>query len=70
MGRRNCMVLFLVLSLMVAVLPGKAYSASALDGFNPDANNDVYSIVLQADGKILVGGGFTNIGGVPRTSQD
>jgi uncharacterized delta-60 repeat protein len=37
--------------------------------FNPNANDDVGAIALQADGKILVGGdsyGFTNIGGQPR----
>ena len=27
--------------------------------FNPNANGAVYSIAVQADGKILVGGGFT-----------
>ena len=27
--------------------------------FNPDANETVYAIALQADGKILVGGFFT-----------
>ena len=34
--------------------------------FNPNANDDVYSIAVQADGKILVGGVFTNIGGQTR----
>jgi uncharacterized delta-60 repeat protein len=34
--------------------------------FNPNANAVVYSIALQADGKILVGGLFSNIGGQPR----
>ena len=28
------------------------------DSFNPNANNDVYSIAVQADGKILAGGDF------------
>ena len=36
------------------------------DSFNPNANVSVYSIAVQADGKILVGGSFTNIGGQPR----
>ena len=36
------------------------------DSFDPNANNDVYSIAVQADGKILVGGAFTNIGGQTR----
>ena len=34
--------------------------------FNPNANDDVYSIAVQADGKILAGGDFTSIGGQPR----
>ncbi len=28
------------------------------DSFNPNANNDVYSLAVQADGKILAGGDF------------
>ena len=42
------------------------YSRSAIDGFNPDANGAVSSIAVQADGKILIGGNFTKIGGLPR----
>ena len=34
--------------------------------FNPNANGDVYSIAVQADGKILAGGTFTTIGGATR----
>jgi hypothetical protein len=34
--------------------------------FNPNANNYVVSVVLQADGKVLVGGSFTNMGGLTR----
>jgi hypothetical protein len=36
------------------------------DSFDPNANNDVYAIAVQADGKILAGGQFANIGGQPR----
>src|SRR5438552_3024239 len=36
------------------------------DSFDPNANSTVYSIAVQADGKILAGGGFTNIGGQTR----
>jgi uncharacterized delta-60 repeat protein len=41
---------------------------SALDGFNPNANGTVRVVVVQADGKILIGGDFTTLqptGGVP-----
>ena len=34
--------------------------------FNPGASDLVYTIVLQADGKILAGGNFTGIGGQAR----
>src|SRR5258708_37555831 len=36
------------------------------DSFNPGANYYVYSLALQADGKILVGGNFTTLGGPSR----
>ncbi len=37
------------------------------DSFNPNANNAVFSIALQADGKVLAGGFFTTIGALTRT---
>ncbi len=36
------------------------------DAFNPNADNAVWSIALQADGKILAGGYFNSIGGETR----
>ena len=36
------------------------------DSFDPNANDGVSAIVVQPDGKILVGGGFAVIGGQPR----
>ncbi len=41
----------------------------AADSFNPNANNTVHAIAVQADGKILAGGdfnGFNSIGGQAR----
>ena len=35
-------------------------------GFNPGANGRVYSLAVQADGRILVGGEFTTLGGQTR----
>ena len=43
---------------------------SALDGFDPNANNTVRVAVVQPDGKILIGGDFTMLspnGGAPVT---
>src|SRR5207237_8937654 len=34
---------------------------SALDGFDPNANGTVYVVVVQPDGKILIGGDFTTL---------
>src|SRR5437660_1449440 len=39
---------------------------SALDGFDPNANDAVEVVVVQPDGKILIGGGFTSVLGVTR----
>src|SRR5439155_7616146 len=39
---------------------------SALDGFDPNANDQVSVVVVQPDGKILMGGYFTSIGGQTR----
>ena len=36
--------------------------------FDPNANSFVFAIAVQPDGKILVGGSFTNIGGQTRNS--
>ena len=37
------------------------------DSFDPNADNVVFSIAVQADGKILAGGQFTTIGGQTRS---
>ncbi len=34
---------------------------SALDGFDPNANGTVFTVVVQPDGKILLGGNFTTL---------
>jgi uncharacterized delta-60 repeat protein len=39
---------------------------SALDGFDPNANGLVSVVLAQPDGKILIGGNFTTVLGVPR----
>ena len=36
------------------------------DSFDPNASNDVYSVAVGADGKILAGGDFTVVGGQVR----
>ena len=36
-------------------------------GFNPVADNSVYALAVQADGKVLVGGVFSTLDGQPRS---
>jgi len=41
--------------------------SQTLDAFNPGANNVVNALAIQTDGKILVAGAFTNLGGLTRS---
>ncbi|MFN0279866.1 MAG: hypothetical protein ACKVRN_14905 [Pyrinomonadaceae bacterium] len=43
-----------------------ARAQSALDGFDPNANGIVEVVVVQPDGKILIGGDFTVVKGISR----
>ncbi len=59
----------LFLLSVAALLAGGAVTVrgqSALDGFDPNANGVVQVVVVQSDGKILIGGDFTTIGGIVR----
>ena len=48
---------------------GRVKADGSLDtSFNPGANNAYCSLGLQPDGKVLVGGNFTALGGVSRTN--
>ncbi len=61
--------LFSIVSLCAVLLATHAPVAGAQnvnDGFDPDADGPVYAFALQGDGRILLGGVFTHIGG---TSQ-
>ncbi len=52
----------LVLSLAVMVCFGaSARAQSALDGFDPNANNAVRMVIVQPDGKMLIAGDFTTL---------
>ena len=58
----------LLFSIAVLLAGGAAAvrGQSALDGFDPNANANVYAAVVQPDGKILIGGDFTTVLGVTR----
>src|SRR2546427_688361 len=63
---------WLALALSVHTLALAALAQSPLpDSFNPGTGGsypNVYSLAVQADGKILVGGGFAMLGGQSRTN--
>ncbi len=48
---------------VAALLAGgaAARAQSALDGFDPNANGPIHAVVVQPDGKILIGGEFTTV---------
>jgi hypothetical protein len=55
-------------SITSAPAPLSIISSPALpDSWNPGAGNTVYPVVVQADGKVLVGGYFSVLGGQPRS---
>jgi hypothetical protein len=57
----------LLVPILWLVSSGPALAQSPVaDSFNPGADNDEYSLTVQADGKILVGGLFTTLGGQTR----
>ena len=47
--------------LFLSALAGHARAQSPLDDFDPNANGAVSAIVVQPDGKILIGGDFTTL---------
>src|SRR5438270_456255 len=52
------------MALVGLALPGGAAAVrgqSALEGFDPNANGTVWVVVVQPDGKILIGGDFTTL---------
>ena len=55
-----------LLVFAMALLPSIGVAQNADDGFDPNANGSVHVQVVQANGKILVGGTFTNIDGQAR----
>ena len=55
-----------VIAALLLLWPGVAPGQSALDGFDPNANGIVHAVVVQPDGKILVGGDFKSVLGTER----
>src|SRR5262245_8067750 len=54
----------LAIILLLAACSGSAQQVDPT--FDPDCNGRIFAIVLQLDGKIVIGGEFTSVGGIPR----
>src|SRR5450432_3347497 len=60
-------------AMLLVLIAAAAHGQSALDGFDPNANGAIRVIVVQPDGKILIGGDFTTLspnGGGPVTRNN
>lgn len=57
---------FLIFTGIFLISVQSANAQSALDGFDPNADGQVNAVVVQPDGKILIGGAFTTVQGVTR----
>ena len=65
---RTLLVTSLIAGVALAVLSTPTVWAQTPDGgFNPGADNRILSLVVQPDGKILVGGWFHTLAGVARS---
>jgi uncharacterized delta-60 repeat protein len=51
----------LALIACLGVIPGARAASTAIDGFDPNANGIVNAVAIQPDGKILMGGYFTQL---------
>src|SRR3954469_3611225 len=52
---------FPLAALLLVSISSAVHGQSALDGFDPNANGVVRVVVVQPDGKILLGGDFTTL---------
>ena len=64
--KMNLLLGIMVIGVYLAAGVAAVRAQLALDGFDPNANTLVRTIVVQPDGKILIGGDFTTVGGVAR----
>jgi uncharacterized delta-60 repeat protein len=58
-ARNKAALLFFSVALLLAGGAATVRAQSALDGFDPNANGAIRAVVVQPDGKILIGGEFT-----------
>jgi hypothetical protein len=54
--------------LITVLYSSLAFAVTVNDGYDPNANGVINSIAVQVDGKAVIGGAFTTVGGVTRNS--
>jgi uncharacterized delta-60 repeat protein len=60
-SKRGWLPALLIIGIWLAGGAAEVRGQSALDGFDPNANDTIQVIVVQPDGKILIGGAFTTL---------
>ena len=58
---RTVQKLLALTAMLLVLIAAAVRGQSALDGFDPNANGPVRVVVVQPDGKILIGGEFTTL---------
>src|SRR5690606_38119061 len=53
------------LALLVLIFPVPVTAQNVSDGYAPAVDGPVVAIAVQADGKTLIGGYFTQVNGIP-----
>ena len=66
--RRATSFLSVPVTALLGAVAALAQPFTVNDGFNPDVDGTVFAVVAQPDGKLLVGGQFTSVGGVARSN--
>ena len=61
-------ILWILMTVICSAgVPFSAAQSVMVDAFNPAANADISAIAIQADGRVIVGGKFTQLGGTIRS---
>jgi uncharacterized delta-60 repeat protein len=55
-------------AIFILAFGSRGYAASVNDGFDPNVNGTVYAVVVQSDGKIVIGGDFSTVSGTARNN--
>ena len=62
-GKQCALWVRIVLLVCTFSCVGPLLGQTAVDGFDPNVNGPVRAIAIQSDGKIVIGGEFSTVGG-------